>query len=117
KLEASDKEEDVADAESLKEVLADVASKIEEWRTPQKPIDLNAMTPEESALAERAKAMFKEAMESGKINDISNLVKPQKKKVAANGEAEPSGKRKPEDEDTEAKRLKSSGDEAVACDE
>ncbi|KAJ2507242.1 hypothetical protein IWW47_001193 [Coemansia sp. RSA 2052] len=117
KLEASDKEEDVADAESLKEVLADVASKIEEWRTPQKPIDLNAMTPEESALAERAKAMFKEAMESGKINDISNLVKPQKKKAAANGEAEPSGKRKPEDEDTEAKRLKSSGDEAVACDE
>ncbi|KAJ2889417.1 hypothetical protein IWW38_004725 [Coemansia aciculifera] len=114
-LEVSDKEEDATEAESLKDVLDDVVSKIEEWKTPQKPIDFNAMTPEESALAERAKAMFKEAMESGKINDISNLVRPQKKKT---DEAESSGKRKPEDEDTDAKRLKSNGDEAVAaCEE
>ncbi|KAJ2880874.1 hypothetical protein H4R27_004459 [Coemansia aciculifera] len=103
-VEASDKDEDVAEAESLGEVLADVASKIEEWKSPQKPVDINAMTPEESAMAEKAKAMFKEAMESGKINDISNLVRPHKKK-AADGEA--TAKRKPEDEDTEAKRLKS----------
>ncbi|KAJ2056048.1 hypothetical protein GGI17_006388 [Coemansia sp. S146] len=110
-VEVSDKDEDVAEAESLGEVLADVASKIEEWKSPQKPVDINAMTPEESAMAEKAKAMFKEAMESGKINDISNLVRPHKKKVV-DGEA--TAKRKPEDEDTEAKRLKS---EAVVCEE
>ncbi|KAJ2100993.1 hypothetical protein GGI16_003563 [Coemansia sp. S142-1] len=103
-VQASDKDEDVAEAESLADVLADVASKIEEWKSPQKPVDINAMTPEESAMAEKAKAMFKEAMESGKINDISNLVRPHKKK-AVDGEA--TAKRKPEDEDTEAKRLKS----------
>ncbi|KAJ2684006.1 hypothetical protein IWW39_005177 [Coemansia spiralis] len=110
-VEASDKEDDVAEAESLKEVLDDVASKIDEWKSPQKPIDFNAMTPEESALAERAKVMFKEAMESGKINDISNLVRP--RRGVAEGES--SGKRKPEEEDTEAKRLKSN--EEVACEE
>ncbi|KAJ1822964.1 hypothetical protein LPJ60_001818 [Coemansia sp. RSA 2675] len=110
-VEASDKEEDAAEAESLKEVLDDVASKIDEWKSPQKPIDFNAMTPEESALAERAKVMFKEAMESGKINDISNLVRP--RRGVAEGES--SGKRKPEEEDTEAKRLKSNGE--VACEE
>ncbi|KAJ2430415.1 hypothetical protein GGF41_001009, partial [Coemansia sp. RSA 2531] len=80
-VQASDKDEDVAEAESLADVLADVASKIEEWKSPQKPVDINAMTPEESAMAEKAKAMFKEAMESGKINDISNLVRPHKKKA------------------------------------
>ncbi|KAJ2491469.1 hypothetical protein IWW37_002244 [Coemansia sp. RSA 2050] len=112
-VEASDKDEDAAEAESLKEVLDDVASKIEEWKSPQKPIDFNAMTPEESALAERAKVMLKEAMESGKINDISNLVRPRREKVAG---GESSGKRKPEEEDTEAKRLKSNGEE-VACEE
>ncbi|KAJ2742567.1 hypothetical protein GGI20_004393 [Coemansia sp. BCRC 34301] len=118
-LKASGKEEDMAEAESLKDVLDDVVSKIEEWKAPQKPIDFNAMTPGEAALAEKAKAMFKEAMESGKINDISNLVKPHKKKAAAaaSTEAEPSGKRKPEDEDTEAKRLKCSGDKAADQDQ
>ncbi|KAJ2835619.1 hypothetical protein FBU31_001580 [Coemansia sp. 'formosensis'] len=112
-VEASDKDEDVAEMESLTEVLADVAIKIEEWKTPQKPVDFNAMTPEEAALAERAKVMFKEAMESGKINDISNLVRPHKKKAP---EGESSSKRKSEDEDVEAKRLKGNG-EGVVCEE
>ncbi|KAJ2006541.1 hypothetical protein GGI04_000175 [Coemansia thaxteri] len=113
-LESSNKEEDLVEAESLNEVLADVASKIEEWKTPQKPIDFNAMTPEESALAEKAKVMLKEAMESGKINDISNLVRPHKKnKTAVGTEGESNGKRKPEDEEADAKRLKSDDTSAV----
>ncbi|KAI8322706.1 hypothetical protein GQ54DRAFT_339122 [Martensiomyces pterosporus] len=106
-LEKSSTPEDKEEAESLKEVLADVAGKIEEWKAPQKPVDLNALTSEESKLAEKAKAMFKQAMESGNINDVTSLIKPKKSKAKPNeAAAEMNGKRKAEAEDIDAKRVK-----------
>ncbi|KAJ2830084.1 hypothetical protein IWW50_000490 [Coemansia erecta] len=103
-LDGSDSAEDREETESLQEVLADVAAKIEEWKSPQKPVDVGALTEGDQLLADKAKEMLKLAMESGKINDITNLVKPKKKKDA-------DGKRKPEDEAGEAKRIKSDGAE------
>ncbi|KAJ1730258.1 hypothetical protein LPJ61_003111 [Coemansia biformis] len=94
-VEGSDKQEDKDEADTLHEVLAEVAAKIEEWRSPQKPVDVSAMTPEESALAEKAKEAFKQAMESGTIKDITSLVRPKEK-------------RKPETEDEESKRARNS---------
>ncbi|KAJ2081714.1 hypothetical protein H4R24_002111 [Coemansia sp. RSA 988] len=107
-LELSDKPEDKEDAASLKEVLEDVAAKVEEWKSPPKPVDLSAMTPEENAIAERAKEMFKQAMESGNIKDISNLVKPNKKRTEAE-QADANGN--PEATDGDSKRAKSSAAE------
>ncbi|KAJ2805905.1 hypothetical protein H4R20_001899 [Coemansia guatemalensis] len=107
-LEISDKPEDKEDATSLKEVLEDVAAKVEEWKSPPKPVDLSALTPEESAIAERAKVMFKQAMESGNIKDISNLVKPNKKRTEAE-QADANGK--PEAADGDSKRAKSNAAE------
>ncbi|KAJ1812750.1 hypothetical protein LPJ56_003736, partial [Coemansia sp. RSA 2599] len=59
--------------QSLEEVLDDVKSKIDEWKTPQKKVDLNEMTKEEALLAEKAKEILAKALEEGKINDITNL--------------------------------------------
>ncbi|KAJ2658268.1 hypothetical protein IWW48_004124 [Coemansia sp. RSA 1200] len=78
-LEASADAKDKEEAESLKEVLADVVEKIKEWKAPQKPVDLGLLSSEEAALAEKAKAMFKQALESGNINDISGLIKKKSK--------------------------------------
>ncbi|KAJ2616673.1 hypothetical protein H4S08_000675 [Coemansia sp. RSA 1365] len=107
-LEMSDKPEDKEDATSLKEVLEDVAAKVEEWKSPPKPVDLSAMTPEESAVAERAKLIFKQAMESGNIKDISNLVKPNKKRTEAE-QADANGKS--DAADVDSKRAKGNGKE------
>ncbi|PIA16033.1 hypothetical protein COEREDRAFT_8698 [Coemansia reversa NRRL 1564] len=107
-LEISDKPEDKEDVTSLKEVLEDVAAKVEEWKSPPKPVDLSAMTSEESAVAERAKLMFKQAMESGNIKDISNLVKPNKKRTEAE-QADANGK--PGATDVDSKRAKGNGGE------
>ncbi|KAI9501363.1 hypothetical protein GGI25_004922 [Coemansia spiralis] len=109
KLESSTTTKDVEESETLKDVLEDVASKIEEWKAPQKPIDLSVLSSEESILAEKAKAMFKQALESGNINDITGLIKSKKgKKPADELEAE-NAKRKPatEPSDDDAKRVKS----------
>ncbi|KAJ1885414.1 hypothetical protein LPJ81_006913, partial [Coemansia sp. IMI 209127] len=61
-LESSSSAEDKEEAETLEDVLADVAGKIEEWKSPQKPVDLSSLSSEEAALAEKAKAMFKQAL-------------------------------------------------------
>ncbi|KAJ1834786.1 hypothetical protein LPJ63_001671 [Coemansia sp. RSA 2711] len=96
-LEASEATEDQEEAQSLQEVLADVASKIDEWKSPPKPVDLNALSESEQLLADKAKEMLKQAMEAGTINDISSLVK----------KRDPESKRKPEGDDSEVKRIKS----------
>ncbi|KAJ2159925.1 hypothetical protein GGF46_002652 [Coemansia sp. RSA 552] len=94
--------------EGLAEVLGDVRAKIEEWRAPPKPVDLGAMSKEESAIAEKAKQMLQQAIESGSITDLTSRVRPKNK-----GDV----KRKPETDtevaagaasDTDAKRAKKS---------
>ncbi|KAJ2631004.1 hypothetical protein H4R22_002287 [Coemansia sp. RSA 1290] len=87
------------EADSLQEVLEDVAAKIEEWRAPPKPVDIGALTEGEQLLAERAKEMLKKAVESGQINDITNLVKSKRDKQSE-------AKRQPEDSEGGAKRPK-----------
>ncbi|KAJ2554033.1 hypothetical protein EV175_002729 [Coemansia sp. RSA 1933] len=105
-LGESSSAEDREEAESLEDVLTDVAGKIEEWKTPQKPVDLSALSSEEAALAEKAKAMFKQALESGNINDISGLIKKKKSKDGVDSGAD-DGKRKPGAEQADdAKRVK-----------
>ncbi|KAJ2655541.1 hypothetical protein IW148_006005 [Coemansia sp. RSA 1199] len=97
-IEGSNEAEDKDEYESLQEVLADVKAKIEEWKAPPQPVDVGAITGGDQLLADKAKEMLKLAMESGKINDITNLVKPKSKKR--------DGENKPKDEDSEAKRVK-----------
>ncbi|KAJ2698990.1 hypothetical protein FB645_005479 [Coemansia sp. IMI 203386] len=81
--------------QSLEEVLDDVKGKIEEWKTPQKKVDLNEMTKEEMLLAEKAKEMLAKALEEGKINDITNLVRTKKsKRKAEENEADDSDSKK-----------------------
>ncbi|KAJ2774448.1 hypothetical protein IWQ57_000814 [Coemansia nantahalensis] len=94
-VEASEEQEDRDEAATLHEVLAEVAAKIEEWKAPPKHVDVNAVSPEEAALAEKAKEMFKQALEAGTIKDITGLVRSKKEK------------RKPEAVDEEPKRAKS----------
>ncbi|KAJ2452104.1 hypothetical protein EV183_003151 [Coemansia sp. RSA 2336] len=96
-LKAESTMEAKEEADSLQDVLEDVATKIEEWKAPPKPVDIGALTEGEQMLAEKAKEMLKKAMESGQINDITNLVKSKKNKEA---------KRQPEDSESEAKRPK-----------
>ncbi|KAJ2514826.1 hypothetical protein GGI11_003954 [Coemansia sp. RSA 2049] len=74
-LEASADAKDREEAAALRDVLADVAEKVREWRAPPEPAGLGALSSEEAALAEKAKAMFKQALEAGTINDISGLIK------------------------------------------
>ncbi|KAJ2230227.1 hypothetical protein IWW45_005871 [Coemansia sp. RSA 485] len=81
--------------QSLEEVLDDVKGKIEEWKTPQKKVDLSEMTKEEMLLAEKAKEMLAKALEEGKINDITNLVRTKKsKRKAEENEADDSDSKK-----------------------
>ncbi|KAJ2776173.1 hypothetical protein H4R18_005811 [Coemansia javaensis] len=78
-LEPSTDAADRDEAAALREVLDEVADKIEEWKAPQRPAGLGAASPDEAALAERAKEMFKRALEAGEIRDISDLVRPKPK--------------------------------------
>ncbi|KAJ2508529.1 hypothetical protein H4217_008536, partial [Coemansia sp. RSA 1939] len=55
-LEASADAKDKEEAEALKDVLADVAEKVKEWKAPPEPVDLGVLSSEEAALAEKAKA-------------------------------------------------------------
>ncbi|KAJ1662915.1 hypothetical protein IW140_002797 [Coemansia sp. RSA 1813] len=111
-LENSSGAEDKEEAGTLEDVLADVAGKIEEWKSPQKPVDLNTLSSEEAALAEKAKAMFKQALESGNINDISGLIKKKEKgkesgSGSGSGSGADDGKRKPSaNQADDAKRIR-----------
>ncbi|KAJ2675489.1 hypothetical protein GGH99_005912, partial [Coemansia sp. RSA 1285] len=55
-LEASADAKDREEAAALRDVLADVAEKVREWRAPPEPAGLGALSSEEAALAEKAKA-------------------------------------------------------------
>ncbi|ORX73386.1 hypothetical protein DL89DRAFT_291073 [Linderina pennispora] len=99
---AGDKDE----REGLEDVLEDVRAKIAEWKLPKKKVDLNALTPGESALAEKAREMFKSALESGQVNDLTSLVKKRKGKEPEDSGAKRKSEDEGEDEDADAKRPK-----------
>ncbi|KAJ2145543.1 hypothetical protein IW136_000949 [Coemansia sp. RSA 678] len=90
-----DSTEDKDEFESLQEVLADVKAKIEEWKAPPERVDVGAVTGGDQLLADKAKEMLRLAVEAGKVNDITSLVKPKSKK--RDGETKP---------DSETKRVK-----------
>ncbi|KAJ1939049.1 hypothetical protein FBU59_004250 [Linderina macrospora] len=107
KIRETKEESEKEEVEGLEEVLEDVRAKVEEWKVPRKKVDLEALAAEESAVAEKAREMFKSALESGKVNDLTALIK---KRKGTKESEESSSKRKVEgndDEDSDAKRSKS----------
>ncbi|KAI7830124.1 hypothetical protein BX661DRAFT_181133 [Kickxella alabastrina] len=66
---------ELEEQEGLREVLEDVRVKIEEWRNPVKQQDDVVLDDE---MKEKARAAFLVAVEGGKVNDLTALVKKKK---------------------------------------
>ncbi|KAJ2722843.1 hypothetical protein GGI07_003030 [Coemansia sp. Benny D115] len=73
-----EKAEDEEEKSGLREVLDDVKEKIDEWKMPKNSTE-QAADDVGSEMIEKAKEMFAKAVESGKINDLTALVKMKKK--------------------------------------